>query len=364
MPDRLPRHCASTVRNSLLPWFSASARDMPWRRVRTPYTVWISETMLQQTRVETVIPYFNLWMRIFPDCERLASADLEEVLKCWEGLGYYARARNLHHAAGQVVERFGGQIPSDPEGLRSLKGIGPYTLHAILSLAFDQPYAVLDGNVERVLTRFCAIDRDIRKPQVKKQLQTLATRMLADHPPALFNEAMMELGATVCLPANPRCGVCPLAPVCRGTRTGNPEQFPVKSKRAPVPTVQVGAGVVWRDDETFLIARRKPEGMLGGLWEFPGGKVEPGEKMEDCIARELLEELGIRLRVEKELLRVRHSYTHFHLRMQVHHCRWQGDEPRALDCADYRWVRLADCRKLPFSRADLKVIDELAKTLT
>lgn len=359
MTMRLPVQTSDLVAHGLLPWFKHHARQLPWRDHRSPYAVWVSETMLQQTQVATVVPYFSRWMQAFPSIAALASAEQQQVLKLWEGLGYYARARNLHAAAREVVDRFNGELPPDPDALSSLKGIGPYTLAAIMSLAFDQPYAVLDGNVERVLTRYCAIGEDIRKPQTKKQLQTLATRMLARHPPALFNEAMMELGATVCTPGRPDCAICPLRERCRGRQSGQPQAFPYKSKKKPVPTVEVGAGIVWRDERTFLVARRKQEGMLGGLWEFPGGKIEAGESVAACIQRELLEELGVQVEVGAAFLKVKHSYTHFHLRMTVHHCRWQGDPPQCLDCADFRWVGLAECADLPFSRADLKVLEAL-----
>jgi A/G-specific adenine glycosylase len=355
----LPQNLQQTVTTGLLPWFSAHARDLPWRKHRTPYRIWISEAMLQQTRVDTVIPYFEAWMRQFPSIEVLANADQQAVLKVWEGLGYYSRARNIHRAARILLEEFDGQVPSDQEALRALPGIGPYTSAAILSLAFGKPYAVLDGNVERVLTRLLAWDANVRSPKVKSALQSVATRMLGDHPPGLFNEAVMELGATVCMPKKADCPRCPLHNVCRAARGGSPEQFPYKSKAKAIPTIEVGAGLVWRDPETFLIAQRKQDGMLGGLWEFPGGKVEAGESMQECIQRELMEELGIAVDVGPRLVHVRHTYSHFHLRMDVHHCLWKGPEPRALDCAGFRWVQLSDCGALPFSRADLKVLEAL-----
>ncbi|WFB35750.1 A/G-specific adenine glycosylase [Kiritimatiellota bacterium B12222] len=360
MTYRLPKNCLLTVSKDLLPWFEANARELPWRLNRDPYAVWVSECMLQQTRVETVIPYFLRWMACFPTVKALAAADQQQVLKCWEGLGYYARARNLHAASKQVVALFGGELPSQVDELSRLKGVGPYTVAAILSLAFGKSYAVLDGNVERVLTRLCAISDDIRKPQVKKDLQNLATRFLATHPPAQLNEAVMELGATVCTPRNPQCDCCPLASICRAHKRGEVSLFPYKSKKPKIPTVQVGAGVVWRDEHTFLIAQRNESGMLGGMWEFPGGKIEKNESIEACIARELEEELGLKVEVGDELIKVKHTYTHFHLRMGVHHCRWQGDEPEAIDCADFRWVTLAECEAYPFSRADLKVLEALA----
>lgn len=330
---------------------------MPWRETRTPYRVWISEAMLQQTQVDTVIPYFERWMATFPTLLDLAQADQEAVLKCWEGLGYYARARNLHKAARELVDIHDGKVPSDPEALRALPGIGPYTQAAILSLAFGRSYAVLDGNVERVLTRLCAFDGDVRRPETKRVLQTLMTRLLSDHPPGEFNEAFMELGATLCLPRNPKCDTCPLKGVCRATKQNAVEAYPVKSRKKPVPTVQVGAAVTWKDAQTFLIAKRNQEEMLGGLWEFPGGKLEEGETLEECVARELKEELGIQVEVGERLVRVRHTYSHFKLVMDVYHCHWKGDEPKALDCADFRWVSRKECDALPFSKADLKVLN-------
>lgn len=356
---RLPPGTRSLVETALLPWFEHAQRPMPWRENRTPYRVWVSEIMLQQTRVDTVIPYYLRWMEAFPTLQDLAAADQQTVLKHWEGLGYYSRARNLHRAAKEVVDRFGGVVPSDPDELGSLPGIGPYTRAAILSLAFGQSFAVLDGNVERVLTRICAIDGDIRSPKVKEGLRRLVTRLLGDFPPGPFNESLMELGATVCLPANPRCEVCPLAGSCRAFRSDRVTEFPYKSKTKPIPTLDVGAAITWRDEQTFLVAQRKQKGLLGGMWEFPGGKQEPGESMEACIQRELQEELGIDVMVGEHFLQVRHTYSHFHLRMQVHHCSWQGDMPQVLDCADFRWVTLKECGELPFGKADLLVVKAL-----
>lgn len=355
---RLPAGTAHAVLSSLLPWFRAHARDLPWRRGRSPYSVWIAEAMLQQTRVDTVIDYYTRWMIRFPDVQTLAAADLEEVLKVWEGLGYYARARNLHRAARGMVAEHGGQIPSDPEALLALPGVGLYTQAAVASLAFGVALPVLDGNVERVLTRLCAISDPVGARGVRDGLRVLAGRMMADNPPGEFNEAMMELGATLCLPRVPQCDICPLATVCRA-RKRNPLDYPVKTKKTKIPTLEVGAAVTWRSDGRFLVAKRHEKGLLGGMWEFPGGKQEAGESMPDCIVRELQEELGITVTVDTPLTHVRHTYSHFHLSLHVWNCRWQGDEPRALDCADFRWVTLDECRDLPFGKADRQVFSAL-----
>lgn len=358
---RLPPGTVSAVVRDLLPWFRKNARRLPWREHRSPYAVWISEAMLQQTRVDTVVAYYGRWMRRFPDVETLAAAETGDVLKVWEGLGYYARARNLHRAARVIVAEHGGKIPSDPDALLALPGVGLYTRAAVASLAFGHALPVLDGNVERVLTRLCAISDSLGGSKVRDGLRALAGRMMADHPPGEFNEAVMELGATVCLPRAPRCEVCPLTAVCRA-RKRNPLDYPVKAKKAKIPTLEVGAAVTWREDGRFLIARRHDKGLLGGMWEFPGGKQEPGESMPDCIVRELQEELGITVRVDTPLTHVRHTYSHFHLSLHVWNCRWQGDEPRALDCADFRWATLGECRELPFGKADRQVFSALEIT--
>ncbi len=356
---RLPKGAQSDGSHRLLTWFGQHRREMPWRSRSSPYAIWISEAMLQQTRVETVIPYFERWMHLFPDIATLAAAEQEAVLKAWEGLGYYARCRNLHKAAQVLVADFDGELPSDPDQLASLPGIGPYTQAAILSLAFGLPFAVLDGNVERVLTRLCACGERLDRKGLKDELRQSARRWMGDHPPGDFNEAMMELGATVCLPRKPACLLCPLSDFCRACKQGNPEAYPHKVPKKKVPTVLVAAAVLWREDGRFLVARRKQEGMLGGLWEFPGGKVEEGESLRDCVKREMKEELGVEVLPRKPRVRVKHVYSHFKLDMEVWDCDWQGDEPKAIDCADFRWVTRQQCDDLPFSKADLKVLKTL-----
>ena len=359
-PVRLPRGARAAVNDALLPWFSEHARDLPWRQNRTPYRVWVSELMLQQTRVETVVPYFNRWMRRFPDVNHLADAPLQDVLKLWEGLGYYARARNLHRAANWIVEELDAVFPSSEADLKNLPGVGSYTAAAVASLAFGEPAAVVDGNVERVLSRLCSWDADVRKTATKAGMRILAQRLLPVEAPGAFNEAMMELGATVCMPRNPLCTACPMQDCCRARKQGRQDSLPVKTKKAAIPTIRVGAALTRREsDGRYLIAQRLEKGMLGGMWEFPGGKLEEGESMSDCIQRELQEELGIRVDVGKRFMKVRHTYSHFHLDMDVHHAQWQGDEPQTLDCAAFAWASVPEMREYPFGGADLKVISRM-----
>lgn len=334
---------------------------MPWRSNRTPYRVWISELMLQQTRVDQVIPYFHRFMKRFPSLKSLAEASQEDVLKMWEGLGYYSRARNLHKAAQIISTDWKGRFPKTPEAILSLPGIGSYTTAAIGSLAFNLDLAVLDGNVIRVLARIFAYTTDSRSTTAKKELQQLADELLVKGEAGNFNEAMMELGATVCLPRNPICTDCPMKGVCLGYASGRPTDFPVRAPKKKVPHIVVGAAVVTNHKGEILVAQRRNEDMLGGLWEFPGGKLEPGETIEECIARELKEELGINIHVGDFIIIVKHAYSHFTMEMHTYFAKIESGRPRPIQCQGFQWLDVSNLRKVPYSKADLHVIAELEK---
>jgi A/G-specific adenine glycosylase len=348
------------IQSRLLAWAETGLRDLPWRRDRTPYRVWVSEIMLQQTRVETVIPYFNRWMTAFPTIEALAEADLGEALKCWEGLGYYARCRHLCRAAQIVVQEYGGNLPTSQEALLALPGIGPYTVGAILSLAFGQDAAVLDGNVRRVLSRLYAIDdhpEDARARRLLRQrMWSLAKALVPTGQAGQFNEALMDLGATVCTPRGPRCPHCPLNELCRAYAAGDPEGYPPPRRRAPTPHYDVTAGIVWRSGQV-LIAQRPLDGLLGGLWEFPGGKREPDETLVECLHRELREELDIEVQVGQQLTVIRHAYTHFRITVYAFECRYRSTEdPVALEVDDWRWVTLDELDDYALPVVDRKIV--------
>ncbi len=351
------------VAAQLLPWFTVNQRAMPWRNNRTPYRVWISELMLQQTRVDQVIPYFNRFMKRFPSLKSLAAASQEEVLKQWEGLGYYSRARNLHQTAKIITDQHRGRFPKTAEEIIQLPGIGSYTTAAIGSLAFNLDLAVLDGNVIRVLSRLFAYTKDTRSMVAKKELQQFADDLLVKGEAGNFNEAMMELGATVCLPKNPQCNDCPMSGVCLGHESGRPTDYPVKAPKKKVPHIVVGAAVVTNRKGEVLVAQRRDKDMLGGLWEFPGGKQETGETIQQCIARELKEELGIHIEVGDFLITVKHAYSHFTMEMHTYFAQIKSGRPRPIECQNFQWLKIADLRKLPYSKADLYVIDELENSL-
>jgi A/G-specific adenine glycosylase len=361
MEQKQIRKAGRAVENRLLPWFEANRRSMPWRSNRTPYRVWISELMLQQTRVDQATPYFQRFMKRFPSLKSLAAASQEEVLKQWEGLGYYSRARNLHKAAQIISRDMNGRFPAAAEDMLKLPGIGSYTAAAIGSLAFNLDLAVLDGNVIRVLSRLFAYPADTRSAKAKNELQRLADTLLVRGRAGQFNEAMMELGATVCLPKNPQCSACPLRGACLGHQSGRPVDYPVTAPKKKVPHLIVGAAVVTNRKGEVLIARRRDQDMLGGLWEFPGGKQEAGETIQQCIVRELKEELGINVETGDFLVTVKHAYSHFTMDMHTYYARITSGRPRPIHCQDYCWVKISALRKFPYSKADLYIIDELEK---
>jgi len=353
----------STIKFSarLLAWYAAHKRDLPWRRdAPNPYRVWISETLLQQTQVKTVIPYYERFLARFPDVFALASARLDDVLKTWEGAGYYARARNLHRAAQEIVARFDGKIPGTVEELLLLPGIGRYTAGAIASIAFQRDAPVVDGNVARVLARHFNIARDLKNAETHKELWALAEKLLPRGRAGDFNQALMELGATVCAPRSPNCNACPLKRSCAARQLNLQEKLPVKSKKKKLPHYEIAVGVVWKRGKV-LIARRREDAMLGGLWEFPGGHREKRESLEHCVAREVREELGIEIAVGEKFAAVDHAYSHFAITMHAFHCRHVRGTPRAIGCAAFKWVSPRALSEYAFPKANRMVIEKLLR---
>jgi len=307
----------------LLAWYRRGNRDLPWRRSRDPYYIWVSEIMLQQTRVETVIPYFNRFIERFPTVRDLAEAPEEDVLKLWEGLGYYSRARNLQAAAREVAERYGGRVPNDVEAVRGLKGVGPYTAGAILSIAFGRPEPAVDGNVMRVLSRFFCIDEDIARPATRTGMEALAREMIPEDAAGDFNQALMELGALVCTPRSPRCLPCPVMEHCAGRIAGREEELPVKSKAKPPKPQHRLAVLAVRADGRVLVRQRPARGLLAKLWELPhveapsAGVWDSLEAGPAWLAESLALEEGLIVRPNRHFGDAEHVFTHLHWHVRV-----------------------------------------------
>lgn len=345
------------LRRSLLSWYAQQGRDLPWRNTRDPYQIWVSEIMLQQTQVKTVIPYYQRWLAQFPTVADLAQADQQQVLKAWEGLGYYARGRNLHKAAQKVVSDFNKQIPDDLEAILTLPGIGRTTAGGILSAAFNHPVSILDGNVKRVLARIVALSTPPNKALT--QLWQISDKLVDPENPRDFNQAIMDLGATLCTPKNPSCLLCPWRNFCQAYQQNLQTQIPMKEASNPIPHKKIGVAVIRDEKGKILIDRRLEEGLLGGMWEFPGGKIEPGETIQDCIKREIKEELGIDIAVEDHLITINHAYTHFKITLNVYYCRHLAGEPQTIECQEIRWVTLDEIDKFPFPKANTRIIEAL-----
>lgn len=338
--------------DALIAWYRTAKRDLPWRATTDPYAIWISEVMSQQTRVDTVIPYYHRFLERFPDACALANASQHDVLSLWEGLGYYSRARNLQTAAKQVCLDHGGRIPSDEHAFRALKGVGPYTAAAVLSIAFGQRLAVMDGNVMRVASRVRGLRGDIRSATVTKSIQAIVDAAIPSDQPGDFNQAMMELGATVCTPKKPDCGSCPLSDDCVALRDGVIGEIPFKSPKAKVPHHRIVVGIISDADGKLLIARRPDTAMLGGLWEFPGGKVEAGETDEAALRRELREELGIDIAEPKAFHTLKHAYSHFRITLASYTCMLLSGHPKPLASKELKWVTVEELGDYPFPKAN------------
>ncbi len=345
-------------RNALLNWFRDYQREMPWRNTDDPYYIWVSEVMLQQTQVKKVVDYYERFIAKFPDVQHLAAAPLQDVLKVWEGLGYYARARNLHKAAQVIVNELDGEIPLDYATFRKLPGVGDYSAAAVQSIAFNAPYAAVDGNIKRVVSRLFLMDAPINDAKSAKLFQGRADELLDPTVPGLFNQAMMELGATVCRPKSPTCLICPVNAFCEAFGTARQDEFPKRRERKPVPEHHIAVGVIYRGDEV-LITQRQFDGLLGGLWEFPGGQIADGETAEDACVRQIAEVVNVSVGNIKYLARVRHAFTHFKIVVDVFTCDYVSGEVVLNGPRDAKWITVESLGDYPLPRATHKFLDKL-----
>ena len=347
-----------SFRTALLKWYRASARDLPWRRTTDPYAIWMSEIMLQQTRVEQGLPYYERWLKLFPTVHALAAAHEDRVLKAWEGLGYYTRARNLHKAAKVVARDRHGEFPATAEEWQSLPGVGRYTAGAIASIAYGERVPVLDGNVIRVLSRLHDIDACTDDAPVRDGLWKLAEALVPAKHPGDFNQAMMELGARICTPKSPQCGSCPVAKHCAALAAGVQEERPVRKAKQTTPRHEMVAAAIERDGR-YLLVKRPATGLLGGMWEFPCGKVRPGETHAHTLQRELHEEFGLTVKVGGLITCVQHAYTHFKVTLNVYACAIVSGAPAPTSHDDVQWVARAQFRRYALPKVVHKFIDLL-----
>ena len=353
----------SRLSSRLLNWYRDNKRTLPWRGSSDPYAVWVSEIMLQQTRVETVMPYFEKWMRLFPNIRALANASEHDVLNTWEGLGYYSRARNLHKAAKIVSDQYDGVLPRDLDALRKLPGIGRYTLGAITSIAFGMDVPALDGNIKRVYARLFDISEPVDSTVGEKKLWQLAESQLPKGQAGDYNQALMDLGATICLPKNPRCLLCPLMKICKARINGTQNQRPVMQPKKIVPEYIHAAAVIVRrignpPHEKVLLAQRPSKGLLAGMWEFPNGRVN-GDPAKG-LAKVLKTGYNLKLRAnrnKKVLTTVQHAYSHFKVTVHAFPSELQTMPPNG----SLKWVPLKELDDYPMGRIDRQIANMIAK---
>jgi A/G-specific adenine glycosylase len=345
------------MRKALIQWYRKNRRDLPWRRNKDPYRIWVSEVMLQQTQVDTVIPYYQRFLKRFPTVQSLAKALLDGVLARWSGLGYYSRARSLHRAAQIIVNERKGEWPSDLEGWMGLPGIGRYTAGAVLSIAFEKRVPILDGNVMRVLCRLFALDGDPRAEPLNSKLWRLAEEILPRKNVGDFNQSLMELGATVCMPVSPRCLLCPCRSFCKAFALGDVEQFPRPKKQVSTVRVQMAAAVVQRN-ERFFLQRREEGKALGGLWEFPVFEFKGRRNLESQLQKELSRKFSWSFLSSRHRGTVQHSIMNRRLKVDVYEFDWPIDRVAELN-EEAQWFALKDLKEVPISSLHLKIAQKV-----
>ncbi|MCL7966382.1 MAG: A/G-specific adenine glycosylase [marine benthic group bacterium] len=337
---------------TLVTWFESRDRDVPGRSESDPYRIWIAEVMAQQTRIATVRERYTEFLGRFPDVHALAEAELDAVLKAWEGMGYYARARNLHRAARVLVEEHKGLLPDDPAALRSLPGIGPYTAGAIASIAFDRAEPAVDGNVRRVLSRLFDLERPSAAALESESRRLLATDGVR---PGTLNQALMDFGGSVCTPRRPDCDACPLAADCLAFKHDTQASRPGRSKSVALPHHPIAVAVL-RKEGRVLIGKRPEHGLLGGLWEFPGGKIEAGEAPRQAAARELQEEMCIEATIGRSIAVIPHAFSHFRITLHAFEAAWVSGEPCGRAVTEWRWVRPEELSAYAFPAANRDIL--------
>ncbi|GGL64770.1 A/G-specific adenine glycosylase [Sporolactobacillus putidus] len=343
--------------HDLLKWFHENGRDLPWRRINNPYYTWVSEVMLQQTQVDTVIPYFNRFISLFPTIEALAGATDQEVLKCWEGLGYYSRARHLQQGVREVAEKYDGKVPEDKNELLSIQGIGPYTAGALLSIAFGEPEPAVDGNVMRVMSRVFLIDDDIAKAKTKKKFEKIVGALIAEADPSAFNQSLMDLGALICRPKKPKCDECPLNAHCLAREEGAQLEYPVKSGKAKPRSIDYTVLLIRDAERRYFIEQRPETGLLAGMWQFPMIAWDPNEKekvLEDAIQKKY----GWEVRFVRTSFSYTHRFSHLIWNLSLYEAAIDGTvDPETRTT----WEHLDKLTHRPFPVPHQKIIEWIEK---
>ncbi|KAA3619738.1 MAG: A/G-specific adenine glycosylase [Calditrichaeota bacterium] len=344
---------------NILLWYDAEKRDLPWRKTTDIYKIWISEVMLQQTQVAKVTAYYSAFLKVFPTVKHLAEAHLDDVLKIWEGLGYYARARNLYNAAQFIVKNKKGDIPATFAELLEIPGIGEYTAAAIASIASNEPRAVVDGNVTRVICRLFKIEESTHLAATRREISDTARQILFKDRAGDYNQAVMELGATLCTPQKPKCLLCPVEKQCSAYQnTENPARLPMKQKAKKVPHHDVAVGILW-DEGHIFIAKREMGGVLGGMWDFPGFRFEKKDTPQKVLERELKNTYNFDAEAAEFIMEINHAYSHFKMTFHVFHCLYKNGEPPLNAAVDWNWARPAELKFYPFAAANKKIIQKL-----
>lgn len=348
--------------NALLRWFSSNSRQLPWRSDYQPYHVWLSEIMLQQTQMERGVEYFQRWLRRFPDIFSIACADIQVVLKYWEGLGYYARARNLHKAAKKMVAEHSGQLPGDYKSLLQLPGIGPYSAAAISSIAYNHDIPVIDANVERIFARIFDIEKPVKVKEARKKIEEISEKLLPKGQARNFNEALMDFGALVCRPRNPECGICPVGQKCLSYLGNFVEDRPVKKTRQKTIIIEMSTGLLVRNGYVY-IQQRLDDDIWGGLWEFPGGRLEEGESPDLAVIREFREETGFHVEVCRKITTVTHFFTKYKVILHCFQCRLKQESilPELHAAQKFHWVKDGQLEGYGFPAGHRKYIDYIKK---
>ena len=347
------------LKKRLISWYDKYKKPMPWRLNNDPYRVWISEVMLQQTQVKTVIPYYEKWMKKFPSVLSLSQANIDDILKLWEGLGYYSRAQNIKKAADIIVKNYAGCFPSD-SNLKELPGIGEYIYAALMSISFNIPIPVIDGNVKRVAARFW--EQDFLTSKELKILKNKLEIKISKERPGCFNQGIMDLGREICKPLNPECNICPIHASCRAFRNGSTATYPIKLKKKKIPIFDVVVGLIQDNNKRFIITKRPNDKMLGGLWELPGGKREKGESLKNGLIRELKEELNVSVSGITKLGTVEHTYSHMKIKLHAYKCKIQNGKIQKRACQDLKWITSEDIKKYSFPKANHKLFKKIGQS--